>query len=479
MGSYHIVAVGSGFSTSFFLKEYLRHGSASDARVLVLERGPRIPHADRVDRRMTSSYADQTVLRRVGDMRKQWAFSLAFGGSSNCWWGCTPRFHPSDFRLHSLYGVGRDWPISYDDIEGDYCRVEEIMQVSGSSGDAPYPRSRPYPQPPHNFTDPERLLKSKYPDSFFHQATARARLATGNRPPCCANGICGLCPVDAKFTIENGLAEIYRDPRVELRIGAEALAIEFAGGVAQAVRYREDGREAVAKGDIVLLAANAIYNPYLMLKSGMTDPAIGRGLSEQASVIVDVDLKGVQGYQGSTSITGNGYMYYDGPHRATRGACMVETRNIPTFRLDPRRWRERMTVKLIAEDLPQDANRVELGPAGDDRPTATFQGFSPYAMATIARAPELVADLTAGLPVERIHAPHPLAPTEGHVQCTTPMGRDPAISVVDSKLTSHRVRNLVVLGASTFPTVSAANPTLTVSALSTYAARQLSASGPT
>ncbi len=78
-----------------------------------------------------------------------------------------------------------------------------------------------------------------------------------------------------------------------------------------------------------------------------------------------------------------------------------------------------------------------------------------------------------GLPVERIHPPAPPAPTEGHVQCTTRMGTDPEDSVVDAGLVSHRVRNLVVLGASVFPTAAPANPTLTLSALSIHAARRL------
>jgi len=59
------------------------------------------------------------------------------------------------------------------------------------------------------------------------------------------------------------------------------------------------------------------------------------------------------------------------------------------------------------------------------------------------------------------------------VQCTTPMGLDPATSVVDADLRHHRVRNLLVLGASVFPTCPPANPTLTLSALSTRAARRL------
>ena len=54
----------------------------------------------------------------------------------------------------------------------------------------------------------------------------------------------------------------------------------------------------------------------------------------------------------------------------------------------------------------------------------------------------------------------------GHVMGTCRMGDDPAKSVVDKNLRSHDHSNLFVVGASVFPTVGSANPTLTVAALS-------------
>jgi choline dehydrogenase-like flavoprotein len=45
-------------------------------------------------------------------------------------------------------GVGRDWPISYDDLEPYYCRVEEQLGVAGQndpSRQSPTEGSRPYP----------------------------------------------------------------------------------------------------------------------------------------------------------------------------------------------------------------------------------------------------------------------------------------------------------------------------------------------
>ena len=41
----------------------------------------------------------------------------AVGGSSIHWGAHFPRFHPSDFRMKTLDGVGADWPVSYGEIE--------------------------------------------------------------------------------------------------------------------------------------------------------------------------------------------------------------------------------------------------------------------------------------------------------------------------------------------------------------------------
>jgi len=95
----------------------------------MLERSPRLPHATRIERRIFGGYADESLVRRMGDKEKQWSFSIGFGGSSNCWWGCTPRLHPSDFRLRSLYGVGRDWPIMEQDIMDKFLTATDFLRA--------------------------------------------------------------------------------------------------------------------------------------------------------------------------------------------------------------------------------------------------------------------------------------------------------------------------------------------------------------
>jgi choline dehydrogenase-like flavoprotein len=77
------------------------------------------------------------------------------------------------------------------------------------------------------------------------------------------------------------------------------------------------------------------------------------------------------------------------------------------------------------------------------------------------------------LPVEEIRISDKVNITDGHIMGTALMGDDPETSVVDRYLKHHRVRNLLILGSGSFPTCSPANPALTVSALSLWAADHL------
>ena len=475
--SFDLILVGSGFASSFFLHRYLSRVGAS-ARVLVLERGGF--HDHRWQHRHGDELGRQAVASYGGDRStKPWLFRLAFGGSSNCWWACTPRFLPEDFRLRSTYGIGRDWLVSYDELEAYYCDAEDLMSVSGPDDGSPYPRSRPYPQPPHRLSDPDRLFKRRFPHAFFNQPTARpSRALDSGRPRCCASGVCFSCPIDSKFTILNSLLHLYRgDPRVTLLTGAEVMGLDVANNRVTGVRYRLDGAERQARADLVALGANAVFNPFLLLRSGITDGMPGQGLVEQASRSVEIDLRGVDNFQGSTSITGLGYMMYSGDHRRDRAAALMESWNVPLLRDERGKWRQRLRLKFIYEDLPQPRNRVTLG-AHSTKPEVEYGAPSEYAQRGVDALEQSLSLVLQALPVERYRIRPPVPSSEGHNLGTTSMGDDPATSVVDRHLVHHRVRNLVMLGGSVFPTISPANPTLTICALSLWAAdRLMSSSG--
>jgi choline dehydrogenase-like flavoprotein len=231
----------------------------------------------------------------------------------------------------------------------------------------------------------------------------------------------------------------------------------------------------VARGDLVGLGANALFNPFLLLRSGLSDGGAGQGLVEQVSRNVIVDLRGVDNFQGSTSITGLGYMLYSGNHRRDRAAALMESWNVPLLRDQRGKWRQRIRLKFIFEDLPQPDNRVGVG-TDEKKPDIQYAACSSYAQRGIDALDGSLSRVLDALPVERYEIVEPAtASSEGHNLGTTSMGDDPKTSVVDRHLIHHRVRNLVVLGGSVFPTISPSNPTLTICALSLRAAEQLMA----
>jgi choline dehydrogenase-like flavoprotein len=469
---YDLIVIGTGFAGSFFLMKYLERAQPN-ARILVLERGARDDKPWQLQNRLTSSINVDQVFNNATP-KKVWRTSPGFGGNSKCWLGGTTRMMPGDFALRSRYGVGADWPVSYDDLERHYCDVEQIMLVSGPA-DSPMPRSRPFPLPPHRFSDPDTLLKKHFPDGWFNVATSRASVATGKRGVCCATGICELCPVDAKFTIQNGLIGIYSDPRVTLQLQSEVEGLETASGVVKAVSYTRDGRVERVEGDLIVLAASALFNPHIMLRSGMSHPKLGKGLSEQLPIDVTLDLAGVKAYNGSTILTGLGYLFYEGEHRKDHAACLIETWNSPfpykdgALRTERGRWNERLIIRFLFDDLLRDDNTVTIDPANPRLARTLFTDYSDYARRGASLVPGMVDKLSVALPIERV-AMIEEGDTASHIQGTVVMGNDPTSSIVDRNLVHHQYRNLLVLGCSAFPTVSPAYPTLTVSALSLWAA---------
>ena len=161
------IVVGSGAAGGIMARELSQAGFT----VLVFEQGPRMDSADFEHDELKYQFlhgitnspetspqtfrTDPTKTAIRPDHANSLVYARIVGGSSNHFTANFWRFHDVDFHEHSLLGdipgaALADWPISYQELEPYYTKVEWEVGVSGLAGASPFdpPRSKPYPMPP-------------------------------------------------------------------------------------------------------------------------------------------------------------------------------------------------------------------------------------------------------------------------------------------------------------------------------------------
>ncbi|NTF17717.1 GMC family oxidoreductase [Agrobacterium rubi] len=467
---YDVVVIGSGFGSLFMVETYLkRHPKA---RIAIIERGTYRDHAWQVDAGRNSDI-DVSDLHGTGAGEKPWNYTVGFGGGLNCWWAQTPRFHPTDFQTHTLYGKGIDWPMSYDDLEESYCLAEERMNIAGDPAMAAIlPRSRDFSQPAHRLTTIDRMMMAKQADMHVPMSTARASQPTDDRGQCCSSAKCNLCPVDAKFSIHNGFASLLEAEGIDIILDAEVRYIDHAAGVAKGVQYLHHGQLRSVSGDLVVLGANGVHSPAILLRSGIDGEWVGRGIHEQHSIQYEAYLDGLDNFDGGTVTTSLNFALYDGGFRKNHGGALLYFENRWSFGLrpEPGKWRMTLPIWVSIEDLPSIENHVMLD--ASENPVVSHKEMSAYALGGAKMVDDRLEKLLAPLPVEKLHY-RGIADTASHIQGSVRMGKSRKDSVVDGGLLHHDIRNLMIVGSGVIPTSSCANPSLTTAALSIFATNRL------
>ena len=142
---YDFIVVGSGAGGGTFAGI----AAVAGAKVLVIERGSlSVSHENDhlVNQRMSvyghNAGPDATQKRIIdGRIHLPWAPAFQanaamYGGGTQVYGAQAWRFHPTDFRMASHYGVPAgsslaDWSISYLDLEPWYAVAERMIGVSG------------------------------------------------------------------------------------------------------------------------------------------------------------------------------------------------------------------------------------------------------------------------------------------------------------------------------------------------------------
>ena len=240
----------------------------------------------------------------AGD-RFDWFRTRMLGGRTNHWGRISLRFGPDDFRRRSIDGLGDDWPITYDDIEPYYDRVDTLVGIFGSKEGLPNEPDgifQPAPRPRCY----ELLIKQAADKLGVTCIPSRLSILTrplNGRKACHYCGQCGRgCSIHANFSSPSVLLP----PALatgRLTIVTDAMAREVTTdehGLASGVAYidKTTGRENHVRARIVVLAASACESARILLNS--TSSKFPQGLANSSGVVgrylTDTTGTGVRGF---------------------------------------------------------------------------------------------------------------------------------------------------------------------------------------
>jgi choline dehydrogenase-like flavoprotein len=496
----------------------------------------------------TQAEANQGVARSVvGDIND---LPTCVGGGTIHWDAKTPRFWRQDFKGRSLYGpvAGAnvaDWPLTYEDLAPYYDEIERRLGVQGDAARMParsqeqMPRSGPFPMPPNPpmlaglrlAEGARRLGYTAYPFPMAVNSTAY-----DGRPPCNSCGFCSGfgCPISARGGAAVSFLHHALQAGAQLRPRAFVHRVDVDGGGTRAtgVSWLDPaGTEHHETADVVVLAASAIETARLLLLSriGNRSGQVGRNLMFHlftiAGALFSDDLHAWRGP--STTFVIDDFVGPDKPPAAAAaglpylkgGICETGGTTTPgplaeagLYTSVPNSWgvalkkamraavwrKHIIGLSMVGEDLPQEANRVDLDPQIKDLhgvpvPRITHANHNFEIVASNYYGPRL-AELCGAAPgaVGSSFIPIGVAASQtgdfssalagpastAHIMGTCRMGDDPARSVTDPFGRLHDLDNVWVADGALFTSSGGFNPTLTIMALALRAARAVAGQPP-
>jgi choline dehydrogenase-like flavoprotein len=416
----------------------------------------------------------------------------------------SPRFHESDFRVHSEDGVAEDWPLNYAELEPYYTRIEYELGVSGADGANPFepPRSRPYPNPPHAFNLASQTIKRGADKLGLHMVREPLALPSRDwqgRPACVGAGTCHFgCLISAKSSMDvTFVRRAEATGKADIRTECMATEIEIdSQRKARAVVYvDEKGRRQRVGARAVVLAGNAVETARLLLinsssrfPDGLANSSglVGKNFTEHLAVYAyglfaeRVDpWRGtptggmIQDYYatrpGSSFVRGWTVLVSSNSHWPLTVASRLPGWGAAHKKSTYEHFGHYVCVTTIGEQLPDARNRVELDPILTDSfglpvPRLVNQPRENDQAMIEAIKQSLGALLTAA-GATKIWGNEYVPGMSSHYFGTCRMGRNPDRSVVDAWCRTHDIDNLFIADGSVFVTGGAVNPALTISAL--------------
>ncbi|MDX3974882.1 GMC family oxidoreductase [Shinella sp.] len=523
-----VLVVGSGPSGAVFAKRAAEAGM----RVVCLEQGDWVDYSKAISDKPgfeLTAPRDWQYVPTKRDNSGDYPISVddsdiiplywnGVGGSSISWAANWMRNLPSDFRVRTLDGVADDWPISYQDLMPHYARTEREFVVSGVAGDPMYPGQDEL-LPPVDLTRAGRRVAAAQNRLGWHWWPGTNAIATVPRngmEPCQQRTACMWgCVEKAKASTDRTHWPALIAQGVRLVPNARVVRIELdRQGLARGAVYidRTTGEEHLAKASVVVIAANGIGTPRLLLSSrvpGKEDGIANRSglvgkrlMLHPTAAVVGLFDQPLESYRGAWGQVAYTLQFYETSKdrdfvRGSKwslqptGSPAQIARRWPwgdenqlwgeTFHEEfARRFGRSVSWGIICEDLPDVENHVELDTAAPDDTGMpgvkihykTGENSKRMLKFMTERAKESLIEAGA---YRTVTAPQSRE-SGWHILGTAKMGDDPKDSVVDRYGRAHDVTNLFIVDGSVWPTSAGVNPTATIAAFASWSAAHVVAS---
>ena len=429
---------------------------------------------------------------------------IGVGGSTLHYTAYTPRAHPDDFTIYSEFGVSRDWPIGYADLEPYYNEVETFLGVSGPTPYPWNPHGQGYPLPALPLNGAAQLMQSACAKMGIQTSPApNAALSgpyyqpgVGWRKACTNRGFCQAgCSTGAKASMDVTFIPIALQAGAEVRSECFVTEIERdASGRVSGVVYTQGGTERRQPCRNVFLCAGAIESPRLLLLNNLGNGSgeVGRNFTTHTGIQVwgqfDADIRPYKGIPGGLisedthrpkdADFASGYLLQSiGVMPVTYASQYARGEQVwgQPLRDHMRGYNHVAGINICGDGLAYEGNFVELSEEKDARglpkPRVHYTAGENENRMT-AHAEKLMRQIWAEAGAKDVWSlnRHP------HTLGTCRMGDNPADSVVDSYGRSHDVPGLHIMDNSVFPSALSVNPALTQMALSLRAADHFLAS---
>lgn len=223
--------------------------------------------------------SSHTVLPSEGDYSN---ISACVGSGTVTYGALAWRYMAEDFKMRTIYGevagsTLADWPISYEDLEPCYEKVEWEIGVSGDDSKNPFAPSRRklQPMPPFTHNKEATILKDAALRLGYHPFSMpmlRNSIPYGGRPACYRMRTCigYACPVSAKAGTHNTVIPVaLKSGNCELRTHCivSEIIVNDQGRIMGVSYFDQDNNRKTQVADMVILSASAIETARLLLNS--------------------------------------------------------------------------------------------------------------------------------------------------------------------------------------------------------------------